>query len=115
MKTRLIIALCLSTFALAPCAAAQPREQIETFMRSAKVVRMKELSSGITRPLRLTLTDGSMTHDAVFQAIDQKQNVFTPTRGATEINFVDSWRYNVAAYRLAGLIGLEVMMPVTIE
>ena len=28
---------------------------------------------------------------------------------------MDSWRYNVGAYRLAGLLGLADMMPVTIE
>lgn len=117
LVTFVTFALCLLTFGLASVDAQQPasREQIESFMRSAKVVRSRELSTGITRPLRLTLSDGGVMHDAVFQAIDQKQNVFTPTRGATEINFVDSWRYNVAAYRLAGLLGLEPMMPVTIE
>ena len=84
-------------------------------MRAAKVLRSRELSTGITRPLRLTLSDGATTHDAAFQAIDEKKSVFTPTRGSSEINFVDSWRYNVAAYRLATLLGLDSMMPVTIE
>ncbi len=112
----LTFALCLLTFDLAPI-AAQPRtaQEIEAFMRSAKVVRARELSTGITRPLRLTLTDGAMTHDAVFQAIDEKKSVFVAQRGASEINFVDSWRYNVAAYRLSAAVGLDWMMPVTIE
>jgi hypothetical protein len=112
----LAFALCLLTFDLAPV-VAQPRsaQEIETFMRSAKVVHMRELSTGITRPLRLTLTDGDTTHDAVFQAIDEKKTMFVPQRGATELNFVDSWRYNVAAYRVAHAVGLDEMMPVTIE
>jgi hypothetical protein len=112
----LTFALCLLTFDLAPI-AAQPRtaQEIEAFMRSAKVVRARELSTGITRPLRLTLSDGAMTHDAVFQAIDEKKSVFVSQRGASEINFVDSWRYNVAAYRLSAAVGLDWMMPVTIE
>lgn len=84
-------------------------------MRTAKVVRTRTLSGGVTRPLRLTLTDGALTHDAVFQTIDEKKAVFVPTRGPTEVNFVDSWRYNVAAYRVAALVGLDWMMPVTIE
>ena len=113
---RLTIALCLLIVDFAPVAAElRTRQDIETFMRAAKVVRSKELSTGITRPLRLTLTDGTTTHDAVFQAIDEKKTVFVPQRGATEINFVDSWRYNVAAYRLSTVIGLDWMMPVTIE
>src|SRR5918992_5879691 len=97
--------------------AAQPTsaQEIESFMRSAKVVRARELSTGITRPLRLTLTDGTTTHDAVFQAVDEKKSVFVPQTGQSEINFVDSWRYNVAAYRLAALLGLDAMTAVTIE
>ena len=112
----LTVALYLLTIDLA-AAAAQPTsaEEIETFMRSAKVVRVRELSTGITRPLRLTLTDGTTTHDAVFQAIDEKKSVFQPQTGPSQINFVDSWRYNVAAYRLATILGLESMAAVTIE
>ena len=121
------VAILLCVLAIDPCpltfhlaaaqAAAEPRTapEIEVFMRTAKVVRSKELSTGITRPLRLTLTDGTTTHDAVFQAIDEKKSVFVPQHGATEINFVDSWRYNVAAYRLSAAVGLDWMMPVTIE
>lgn len=113
-------ALCLLTFDLAAAPAgalAQPHsaQDIEAFMRSAKVVRSRELSTGITRPLRLTLTDGTTTHDAVFQAVDEKKSVFVPQTGRSEINFVDSWRYNVAAYRLARLVGLDEMTAVTIE
>ncbi len=91
------------------------REQIEGFMRTAKVVRQRETPIGITRPLRLTLSDGTLTHDAAFQAIDERKAFFQPDRGRPEVNFVDSWKYNVAAARLAGLLGLAEMMPVTIE
>jgi hypothetical protein len=31
------------------------------------------------------------------------------------MNFVDSYLYNIAAYRIAGLLGLQDMMPVTVE
>jgi hypothetical protein len=114
--TRSLVAVCVVTLGVAS-AAAQPStpSEIEAFMRAAKVVRQRELSTGITRPLRLTLTDGASTHDAVFQAIDEKRAVFQPRQGPGEVNFVDSWRYNVAAYRLATAIGLGAMMPVTIE
>lgn len=91
------------------------REQIESFMRTAKVVRERDTPIGVTRPLRLTLSDGTFTHDAAFQAIDDHRQFFQPARGKPEVNFVDSWKYNVAAARLAGLLGLAEMMPVTIE
>jgi hypothetical protein len=84
-------------------------------MKAAKVVRQRDLSKGVTRPLRLTLSDGTYQHDAVFQAVDERMQLFKPDRGAPEVNFVDSWRYNVAAYRLTGLLGIQDMMPVTVE
>ena len=122
MTKRLAFALCLAVVDLAPAVSwaqvaveLQSAEEKVAFMRSAKVVRSRELSTGITRPLRLTLSNGAVTHDAVFQAIDEKKTVFQPQQGKAEVNFVDSWRYNIAAYRLARLVGLEWMMPVTIE
>jgi hypothetical protein len=39
---------------------------------------------------------------------------FQGTRG-TELNFRDTWRYNVAAYKLAGLLGIEHMVPMSLE
>ena len=112
---------CLSVLALVcvvtPVAGDTPvtREQIEAFMRTAKVVRQRDTPSGVTRPLRLTLSDGAFTHDAAFQPIDERKHFFQPDFGKAEMNFVDSWKYNVAAARLADLVGLAEMMPVTIE
>jgi hypothetical protein len=109
------VALALS---LAPQAAGDTpltQDQIEAFMRSAKVVAARNTSTGVTRPARLTLSNGGLTHDALFQAVDERKPVMQFPNGTMEANFVDSWRYNVAAYRLAGLLGLADMMPVTIE
>jgi hypothetical protein len=35
--------------------------------------------------------------------------------GKTEINFRDSYHFNLAAYEIAKLLGLNAMMPVTVE
>ena len=94
-------------------------EQIRTFLKEAKVIRTRSTDKGITAPKRLTLSDGKITHDAVFQAIDDRQmvaNLSGGGRGAqTELNFVDSYKYNIAAYELSRLLGLDHMMPVYIE
>ena len=84
-------------------------------MRSAKVTAVRESSKGVTRPLRLTLSDGTFTHDASFQAVEERKARMEGANGQTEFNFVDSWRYNLAAYRLADRLGLADMMPITIE
>lgn len=94
-------------------------EQIKDFLKTAKIIRTRTTSKGVTAPKRLTLTNGTITHDAVFQAVDEKQMVASLSRGGrqatTELNFVDSYRYNLAAYALAGLLGLDHMMPVYVE
>jgi hypothetical protein len=90
-------------------------DQMERFLRTAKVIGNKALSKGITKPEKLTLSDGTTTHDAVFQKIDQQSQMQRFATGKTEMNFRDSWHYNVAAYEVAKLVGLAEMMPVTVE
>ena len=93
--------------------------QIKDFLKNAKVVKVRNTDKGVTAPKRVTLSDGTITHDAVFQAIDDHQQVAHLGGGgrqqSTELNFVDSYKYNVAAYELAALLGLEHMMPVYVE
>ncbi len=91
------------------------KDQIKTFLLKAKVVGSKQSSKGITSPWRLTLSDGTITHDASFQAIDEHKTNVTLASGKTEMNFVDSYKYNIAAYALAELVGLDDMLPVYVE
>src|SRR5436305_4255789 len=86
--------------------------QIEQFLLNAKVVRSRHTSKGITSPWRLTLSDGTLTHDAAFQKIDEHRNKMQLADGRVELNFVDSYKYDIAAYRLSELLGLDDMLPV---
>lgn len=91
------------------------KEQIEHFLLTAKVVNGRHSKKGITDTWRLTLSDGTITHDASFQAIDEHKNELTMADGRRELLFVDSYKYNIAAYRLAELLGLEDLLPVYVE
>ncbi len=91
------------------------KEQIKHFLLSAKIVGSKQSSKGTTHPSRLTLSDGTLTHDASFQPIDEHRASVKMASGRTEINFVDSYKYNVAAYALAELVGMDDMLPVYVE
>ena len=90
-------------------------EQMKEFLLRAKVTKEKQTTKGITAPSRLTMTDGVLTHDAGFQTIDESKNKMEFAAGGSEVNFRDSYKYNIAAYELACLIGLGQMMPVTVE
>jgi len=98
-----------------PPAPALTRDQKAEFLRTARVVASSDLPKGVTRPVRLTLTDGRLTHDAAFSSIDEREPIIRFRTGRTELDFVDSYRYSIAAYRIAELLGLDDMVPVTVE
>ena len=100
--------------AAAPAPTLSPAEMAE-FLRTAEVVSSTPLSTGVTKPWRLTLAAGGITHDAVFQSVDQKAPIQRMKDGRTEVNFRDSYHFNIAAYKLAQLLGLDHMVPVTVE
>lgn len=99
-------------------AADQPsltNDEIRQFLLKGDVVRSRSLSKGVTGGLRLTLTDGRLTHDAALITVDERKTTMNFQKGGTELNFVDSYHYNIAAFGLAELLGLDDMMPVTVE
>lgn len=108
-----------AVFSVPPALAADEpkltREQIEQFLLSAQVVANKQTKKGITHPYRLTLSDGKMTHDASFQRVDEHKQQEKLSSGRTEYNFVDSYKYNIAGYRLAVMLGLDDIVPVYVE
>ena len=111
-----VIVACLA-FRIVAVAADEPtltKDQIRQFLLTAKVVKSVQSNTGVTNPWRLTLTDGIVTHDASFQKVDEhKTNV---QFGAdSEMNFVDSYKYNIAAYALAELLDMDDMLPVYVE
>jgi hypothetical protein len=110
-----VVCLILPCLVMAADESAPNKEQIKHFLLTAKVVGSKQTAKGVTQPWRLTLSDGTLTHDASFQAIDEHKTNVTLASGRTEMNFVDSYKYNVAAYELAELIGLDDMLPVYVE
>jgi hypothetical protein len=97
---RLIVAavVCLTCTGFVP-ASDEPtltKEQIRQFLLTAKVMKSEHTKKGITEPWRLTLTDGTLTHDASFQAIEEHKATKQLASG-TELGFVDSYKYNIAA------------------
>jgi hypothetical protein len=98
-----------------PAEPALTEEQIQAFLLNAKVIASRHTSVGITSPWRLTLSDGKITHDALFQSVDQRKMAMQLADGRTELNFVDSYHYNIAAYEISKLLGISDVIPVTVE
>ena len=103
-KKALLLLLVLGLVPTAVAAQSFPplwpdAEEIEAFLKNAKVVDRKPLGTGITKPEKVTLELNGKTGYAVFKKIDKKH---------------DNWRYEVAAYELDKVLGLG-MVPPTVE
>ena len=88
-------------------------QEMESFLRSAKIVNRRTLSIGVTNSERATLSNGGFQHDAHIQTIDESRTSYQTALG-NEINFRDSYKYNIAAWRLDRMLGLG-MVPVSVE
>jgi hypothetical protein len=117
LGTILLVGLTPALFAQgAPAPASSPTlspEAMETFLLKARVTNMRDAGSGVTNSRRATLNDGQLTHDVHIQTVDIAQQVFQAGRN-TELNFKDTYRYNIAGYRVAKLIGLNTV-PMSVE
>jgi hypothetical protein len=89
---------------------SQPRDEevgrmeaMEKVLREAKVGKIeKEKLGGRTGPWLVTLGDGAVRQRAVFRHVDRRRPHPTP----------DSYKYDLAAYELTKLLGVELIPPV---
>jgi hypothetical protein len=109
-----VVCLACPLFVVASDDPTLTKAQIKQFLLTAKVVKSERSKKGITETTRLTLSDGTLTHDASFQPIDEHAAKKELSSGV-EVNFVDSYKYNIAAYALAELLGIDDMLPVYVE
>lgn len=119
MKTKLIaLSLLALLFLVVPALIAQEPQMSDdekkVFLTKAKITDSKPIGKGITHPWRLTLSDGKVTHDAAFQAVDERKNNADLGPQGMELMFRDSYHFDIAAYEMAALLGLGNMMPVTV-
>jgi hypothetical protein len=87
--------------------------EMETFLLEAKIVDIRGAGGGVTGSQLVTLTNGTLTHDAHIQTVDIAKPVFEAGRH-TEFNFKDTYRFNIAGYRLARLLGINTV-PMSVE
>jgi hypothetical protein len=115
-RRAVVLALLLGVCGVAPClaqsATATTRPvlsppEMEDFLLHAGIVATKRTLKGVTGARQVTLSDGRTTHDAQVQDVDIAKAIFEVGPKNTEINFKDAYRYNIAAYRLSRLLGLD--------
>lgn len=79
------------------------REKIEEFLKSAEIIRAEEIGEGVTKPWRLYLKEGD----------SDLSGCWKNPKGVKD-GFLEGWQYEIAAYRMDKLLGLN-MIPPTIE
>ena len=81
---------------------------VERFLREAPVVASREVGTGVTKPLRLTLEKDGIRLDAVYKNADtspglEKRGPYRQSRN----DVYDRYVYEVAAYKLDRLLGVN--------
>lgn len=72
----------------------------EEFLKTAEIVRSEEIGEGVTKPFKLFLR-----HDDT-----EAQACWKNPRGIRH-GFLEGWQYEIAAYRLDKLLGLNMVPP----
>jgi hypothetical protein len=98
----------------APAASSLSPAEMERFLLEGKVVKNVRTLKGVTDAKQVTLSNGVITHDAQIQNVNIEKAIFEVGPKHSEVNFKDSYRYNIAAYRLALLLGLD-NVPMSVE
>ena len=115
--TRRLLGWGVALAAGALLAQEQPRlscAQMEEFLRLGKMGALRGIPKGITLPKKATLEYDGQKHEAAIQTVNVSKTRFEGQR-TTELNFRDSYKYNMAAYELAKLLGIENMIPPSVE
>lgn len=93
----------------------QSDEAIENFLETAEVLSSTKIPVGVTAPRKALLEADGVRACAAFKSIDEKhRNVHDRTSGATKFYLVwrDWYGYDIAAYRVNQLLGLDRVPPI---
>ena len=94
----------------------QSDEEIEQQLRTADVVSKSKIPVGVTQPRKILLAADPHHFHAVFKFVDEtKKNVRDPTaagRAKLYLEWRDSYVYDIAAYQVDRLMGLNRVPPI---
>lgn len=90
-----------------PNPAAWSDAEKEKFLKAAALVSVEEIGHGVTKPIKAKLMLAGVEHSAKIQTVDKELPDFFGADNKP-VPMRDSWRYNVAAYRMDRLLGLRM-------
>ena len=88
--------------------------ELEEFMRTAPVVSVEDIGTGVTNPKRVTQQRGDLSNDAAFKYHDSNPDMQSKSKYiARRFNESDRYVNDVAAYKVDRMLGLE-MVPAAV-
>ncbi len=85
--------------------------EVEEFLSKASIGKAQGTSKGVTRPTKVKLTRGGTTANAIFHEINEEKRFAQMSGGQTIADFRDSYLFQVAAYKVARMVGLQNIPP----
>lgn len=93
---------------------AARRAELEVLLKQGRIVSTKAVGSGVTKPLKVTLSYGGKEIKAIYKSVDTRMRA-DARHGAESADFyIDSYKSELAAYALDKLIGLN-RLPAIVE
>jgi hypothetical protein len=90
-------------------------EQLEDFLLTAEVVDSEEVGLGVTKPYKLTLKKGKRTIYALYKNVDSHPRLQKQTKWPRSGNSSDRYAYELAAYELNKILGLDIVPPTVVR
>lgn len=87
-------------------------DEILEFLRNAKMIKSFDIPVGVTQPKKVLLEMNGVRAHAVFRDIDVEYQKVRLDDGKFYLFLRDSFRSEVAAYRLGKLLGIDTIPPV---
>lgn len=85
--------------------------ELRDFMQTARILEIKEIGVGVTKPKKILLEKDGVRLHAHFQSHDEARDRIKVKSGEVELNFRDSYKFNIAAYELSRLLGMDNVPP----
>ena len=86
-------------------------DEILEFLRTAKVVKLKDIPTGVTGPRKALLEKDGIQADAVFRDVHEDKQMVKLGGGGTEMFFRDDYIFEPAAYEMSRLLGMDNVPP----
>jgi len=87
-------------------------ESAEVFLREAQVIETRDIGEGHTRPRKLLLERDGVRAHAIFRYVDSERRNQRLQDGRLHLLLSDSYKNDLAAYRLSRVLGFDRIPPV---